>query len=263
MFKIPATALPAADAAQLANVQASLDAAGDYAARVTEGKKRWATKPDALFGRIRKMLEDMCSGNIRCIYCEDSRGDEIEHMRPKDLYPETVFVWDNYVLACGPCNGPKNNRFSVVPAGTTTLVDVTRKPRTVVTTPAAGMPALINPRTENPLSFLWLDFGTFRFVPNAESPVEKLRAQYTIDVLRLNARDELVRGRKAAYSGFISRLDRYCRQAIGWAQNEKDAFVAEFRTERYRTVWLEMIRQRNARPDVDALLLQAPEALAW
>lgn len=263
MFKIPATALPVADAAQLANVQTSLDAAGDYAARVAEGKKRWATKPDALFGRIRKMLEDMCSGNIRCIYCEDSRGDEIEHMRPKDLYPETVFVWDNYVLACGPCNGPKNNLFAVIPAGTSTLVDVTRKPRAAVTAPATGAPALIDPRTENPLSFLWLDFGTFRFVPNAESQFEKLRAQYTIDVLRLNERDELVRGRRSAYAGFKARLQQYCVQAAGWAQTEKDSFIADFRIERYRTVWLEMIRQRRARPDIDTLLQQAPEALAW
>ena len=263
MFKIPATALLVPDAAQLANLQTSLDAAGDYAARVAEGKKRWATKPDALFGRIRKMLEDMCSGNIRCIYCEDSRGDEIEHMRPKDLYPETVFVWDNYVLACGPCNGPKNNHFAVIPAGAPVLVDVKRKPKTAVTEPAGGAPALIDPRTEDPLSFLWLDFGTFRFVPNTDAQVERLRAQYTIDVLRLNERDELVRGRRSAFRAFKALLEQYCAQAAGWVQTEKDIFIADFRIERYRTVWLEMIRQRGARPDLDALLRQAPEALAW
>ena len=263
MFRIPATNLAAEDAAQLASVQASLDAAGDYAARVAEGKRRWAGKPDALFGRLRKMLEGMCSGNIRCIYCEDSRADEIEHMRPKDLYPEAVFVWDNYVLACGPCNGPKNNHFAVIAAGTSVLIDVTRKPRAAVAAPAAGVPALIDPRAEDPLDYLWLDFRTYRFVPNAEDPSGKLRAKYTIDVLRLNERDDLVRGRSGAYSGFRARLKEYCAGAAGWSQSRKVEFLAHFRGERYRTVWLEMIRQRNRLAEIDGLLQQAPEALAW
>ena len=47
------------------------------------------------------------------MYCEDSVGDEVEHHRPKNLYPDHTFLWDNYLYACGPCNGPKNNRFAV------------------------------------------------------------------------------------------------------------------------------------------------------
>lgn len=263
MFKIAATALPVQDFAQLAGLQSNIDALGPYPQAVAEGKRLWANKPTALFERIRGTLENMCSGNIRCIYCEDSRGDEIEHMRPKDLYPETVFAWDNYVLACGLCNGPKNNHFAVISAGTGQLVDVTRKPKAAVEVPTGGQAALINPRTEDPLTYLWLDFATWRYVPNHDAGVDLLRAQYTIEVLRLNKRDELLRGRRSAFSGFKGRLADYCSQASSWTQSEKDTFVADFRVERYRTVWLEMIRQRSARPDIDGLLTQAPAALAW
>ena len=51
------------------------------------------------------------------MYCEDSVADEVEHFRPKDLYPDVVFAWRNYLYACGQCNGGKNNRFSIVRAG--------------------------------------------------------------------------------------------------------------------------------------------------
>ena len=33
----------------------------------------------------------MCAGAKRCMYCEDSAADEVEHHLPKNLYPEFVF----------------------------------------------------------------------------------------------------------------------------------------------------------------------------
>ena len=50
-------------------------------------------------------------GARRCGYCEDSDGDEIEHIKPRDLYPEKTFAWENYLLACGQCNRSKSSRF--------------------------------------------------------------------------------------------------------------------------------------------------------
>lgn len=263
MFKIPATALPAPDLALLAGLQSNVDSIGSYPQAVAEGKRLWDTKPKLLFTGIRDLLKKMCSGNTRCIYCEDSLADEIEHMRPKSLYPEAVFVWGNYVLACGTCNNPKNNKFAVIDTSTGNLVVVTRKRKDVVQAPLAGQSALIDPRAEDPLDYLWLDFITWRYVPIHESGVNLLRAQFTINVLGLNVRDEFLRGRCSAFSGFKARLETYCSHAAVWTQAQRDAFVADFRVERYRTVWLEMIRQRSARPDIDGLLTQAPAALAW
>ncbi|MBX3729546.1 MAG: hypothetical protein KF858_10215 [Candidatus Sumerlaeia bacterium] len=38
------------------------------------------------------------------MYCEDSRATDIEHIRPKEHYPEVAFVWENYAYACNVCN---------------------------------------------------------------------------------------------------------------------------------------------------------------
>ena len=264
MFRIPVAHLSAAEAAGLAQLQATIMRFADYAAQVEVGKKKWAVKPAPLFGRIKTRLEAMCSGNIRCIYCEDSRADEIEHMQPKDLYPQKVFVWGNYVLACGPCNGPKNNRFAIVKVGKSDLVDVTRRPGAPVVRPTTGTPALIDPRTEDPLSLLWLDMNTWRFTPRVDIPKRAgARAAYTIDVLRLNTRDELLRGRRSAFTGYLARLRDYAGQSKNWDLPRRGQFVADFRAERYRTVWLEMLRQRKHHPEVDALLSASPESRSW
>ena len=264
MFRIPATRLPDADAARLSGLHADVMGVVDYAGQVATGKRRWSTKPTPLFRRIKLILEGMCSGNIRCIYCEDSRADEIEHMQPKDLYPQKVFDWDNYVLACGPCNGPKNNRFAVLKTRKADLIDVTRKPGAPILPPTAGLPALINPRTENPLSFLWLDMNTWRFTPKLGiSPRASSRAIYTIDVLRLNTRDELLRGRRSAYSGYLARVRDYVEHSKQWSAIKKRRFVEDFKAQSYRTVWLEMIRQRTFHAEVDQLLVDAPEVRFW
>jgi len=60
---------------------------------------------------------------------EDAPADEVEHHSPKDLYPELVFVWRNYLYACGPCNRRKNNHFSIIDIQTEALVDVSRARR--------------------------------------------------------------------------------------------------------------------------------------
>lgn len=95
----------------------------------------------------------MCSGSRRCLYCEDSCADEVEHIKPQDLYPEFVFVWENYLYACGPCNGGKNNAFAVFDPATGATIIVTRKRGDPVTPPAVGTDVFINPRTEDPLQY--------------------------------------------------------------------------------------------------------------
>ncbi|MHC4696948.1 MAG: HNH endonuclease [Planctomycetota bacterium] len=43
-----------------------------------------------------------------CGYCEEveCKG-EVDHFRPKSKYPERVYVWGNWVLACHTCNNMK------------------------------------------------------------------------------------------------------------------------------------------------------------
>lgn len=46
-----------------------------------------------------------------CSYCERwiASGIHVEHKQPKKEYPETEFLWRNFLLACGNCNSGKGH----------------------------------------------------------------------------------------------------------------------------------------------------------
>ena len=117
MLKLQAPPLSAASAKSLRVRQRHVNDAGSYADQVAEAKRLFAQhnkRGDAAFDEVKQLLDRTCPGIRRCHYCQDSCADEVEHMRPKDLYPREVFQWANYLYACGPCNGPKNNRYAVI-----------------------------------------------------------------------------------------------------------------------------------------------------
>lgn len=98
MLKLDIPPLNAKDQARLQAQQDKVNAQADYAAQVAYAKDSWNDKPRALFDRLRTQLEAPLSGNSRCAYCEDSLADEIEHMRPKQLFPSkptsgTTMCW--------------------------------------------------------------------------------------------------------------------------------------------------------------------------
>jgi hypothetical protein len=186
-------------------------------------------------------------------------------MRPKDLYPEQVFKWENYVYACGPCNGPKNSKFAVIDAAGK-LVVVTRRRGAPVVPPAQGGHALIDPRCEDPLAFLVLDtVDTFCFTCWAvdKVAVEYLRGDYTWRLLGLN-RDPLPKARRNAFFLYESQLRAYqIRRDEGAARPELDDRRDQFLQTPHPTVWAEMKRQRRLHPQLHQLLNDVPEALGW
>ena len=258
--------LDAATARGLRSYQKKVDSAGKYAMQVEAGKclfSRYNQQRNSVFRVVRERLADMCAGARRCGYCEDSVGDEVEHIRPKDLYPETVFVWENYLLACGPCNRAKNNRFSVIRNGQ--LVDVTRRRDTPVPRPPSGAPAPINPRNEDPLGFLYLEIvDTFMFLPRKCLPeVDELRAEYTINVLKLN-REVLRAARREAYGTYRARLYEYRDRRDDGANEAALGHLRDaIRTSAHPTVWREMQRQREFIGELRTLFEEVPEALTW
>ncbi|HQS23876.1 MAG: hypothetical protein B7Y11_04970 [Sphingobacteriia bacterium 24-36-13] len=228
---------------------------------------------NTVFDTIKVKLTEMCSGARRCVYCEDSVADEVEHIHPKDLYPNFCFNWDNYVYACGNCNGPKNNKFAIFRNDNGKFHEVNPPKRTKATEPPAGSSALINPRIEDPLDYCMLDLSsTFKFVV-----IKKLgtsdahKADYTFNtVLRLNEREFLRKARENAYTNYKSRLGYYSSEKIsGTAQNKLDMLIENLKQEAHPTVWKEMQRQhsigilKNIDNDLDELFVKSPEALNW
>ena len=215
---------------------------------------------------VRSALTQMCQGARRCGYCEDSVADEVEHIKPKDLFPEEVFQWRNYLYACGQCNSPKNNKFAIFEAGARRLIHLIRDTSSQVVPPPFGDPVLINPRLEDPLDFLELDLvDTFYFSPRFRIVGEpRERALYTIEILRLNERDYLVQARENAFDSFHARLAEYAeRKRAGAGDPELVRQVESLRRMHHQTVWREMVRQRAIIAGLRPLFETNPEALTW
>jgi uncharacterized protein (TIGR02646 family) len=227
---------------------------------------------NVVFDAIKIKLTEMCSGARRCVYCEDSVADEVEHIRPKDIYPNFCFRWDNYVYACGNCNGPKNNKFAIFRHDNGDFQKVNPLGRTKATEPPAGDDALINPRTEDPLDYCRLDLETFMFIviqPAGTRDAKK--ADYTFnEVLRLNKREFLRMARETAYENYKSRLGFYTSQkSKRAAQNRLDKMIANLKQEAHPTVWKEMQRYYSmgllikVDKELHDLFEASPEALSW
>jgi uncharacterized protein (TIGR02646 family) len=266
MIRLPDTPLEADVLAQLGAWQETVNGAGDYVARVAMAKSEFGkrnTKGDATFDAVKVTLTKMCSGARRCCYCEDSLADEVEHIQPKDLYPEMVFIWDNYLYACGPCNRPKNNKFAVFAADTGVKTEITRLRNAPVVAPVVGEPVLINPRHEDPFDFIYLDVrGTFWFEPmdDDETTVNYQRAQYTIEVLALN-RDVLEKARRNAYKHYRARLKEYIVERD--AGKNTSMLVESLLSMEHPSVWAAMKRFGSRVPELKTLFDAAPEALDW
>ena len=250
----------------LERYQAEVERAGDYAAQVSEGAAlfaRYNRRNNSVFVVVRRQLALMCPGARRCGYCEDSAESDIDHFRPKALYPDQVFVWENYLPSCASCNRKKGRRFAVLKDGD--LVCVGRRLGGPVERPISGPPALIDPRVEEPMRILTLDLlGTFRFLPrDGVGREDEMRANYTITVLQLN-RDVLTESRRRAYGDYRARLYEYrVRRAAGTPESELRPLKDGLLTSAHPTVWREMRRQQARIGDLRRLFAEVPEALCW
>lgn len=276
MIYLPPKNVSSRAASWLNRWQNEVNALPTYAEQVVEAKKVWPLRnvgTNKTFSEVREVLASMAPGTVRCAYCEDSCADEIEHIQPKDLYPELVFAWANYLFACGKCNVEKRNNYAVF-AGTTgaAWIDVKRTYGAPIVPPANGESLLINPRHENPLHFLVLDLTSAKpaFAPASWlSDREKERAVYTRDTLGLNARDELLRGRHTAFVLYANTLHRYValKNDGAAAQDERDHCKAAIQNAPHATVWHEMKRWHLRFPGtlskLDALFYAAPDTLTW
>jgi vacuolar-type H+-ATPase subunit E/Vma4 len=116
------------------------------------------------------------------------------------------------------------------------------------------------------MQWLQLDLQfTFNFAPRfPRGTQEHERAEYTIDVLKLNDRQELQRARRRAYENYRARLHEYIVHLDSQSpQSKLKSLRNGLKQESHPTVWAEMKRQHSVIKELYDLFSQAPEALNW
>jgi hypothetical protein len=263
-MQIQNTDLPRETQDGLNLLQSEIDAHSVYADRVRQARDRFKAENqigNEVFDSVKRALSLMCAGACRCMYCEDSMANEVEHFRPKTFFPEFAFVWMNYLYSCGPCNRVKRSHFRVL-IGPTENLDLLRRRNDEVLEPRIGSAVLIDPRTEDPLHYLSLDLvDTFWFVPrHAEGTSQYARADYTITLLKLNHRDYLAKARQEAYATYRARLSEYVNARTTIRASSLAKAIARCG---HPAVWAEMKAQSRAIPELAPLFAAASEAYGW
>lgn len=244
----------------LASWQAEVDAEPDYHQRVEVARRLYTLRRRTLaFGEVRSTLAAMCSGLIRCGYCEDSQGHQVEHIWPKAWYPELTFVWRNFLFSCGICNGRKSSRFAIVRDGT--MQEPRRQRGAPRSPPPTGTAAIIDPRREDPLDYLEIDLGgTYAIRPRMTiDETARLRADYTIDILGLNDRQTLVEMREIACRNYSFRAREYATLESDTPATVRQQRLAEIGRLHHRMVWEEMKRSPDLVEGLRERLDAAPE----
>lgn len=147
---------------------------------------------------IKEVLKS--DSHAKCIYCE-SKVDavyfgDVEHIKPKDTYPELTFDWENLGYVCAQCNNRKSNTYD------------------------ESLP-FINPYIDNPSNFLTAT-GAYIF----HLPANR-RGETTELVLELN-RPELIERRKERIDLIRSLADKIASEG---SQTLKNLLMNEVKKE--------------------------------
>lgn len=118
-------------------------------------------------------LKAMAGPGGNCMWCSSSESSQVEHYRPKSVYPELALSWDNYLWACGVCNSVyKGDRFPT------------------------GAKQLLDPVAEQVWDYFFIDdTGLLTPAFDASTQQANSRAVSTRDLIRLNREDVHARRR--------------------------------------------------------------------
>lgn len=131
---------------------------------------------------------------IKCVYCERQLGlgkknlpdGDIDHFRPKSLYPRLAYDPRNYVLACRPCN--ETYKGSQFPIGKERAGDTTDPVCLAAESPELVHP--LDPAEPKLEQIIGFDGILIKSIAPTGSR-EEIRANAMIDTLQLNRRDDL------------------------------------------------------------------------
>ncbi|RZK30276.1 MAG: hypothetical protein EOO63_07160 [Hymenobacter sp.] len=249
---------------ELARQQQLIDSQPTFTTQVAKAQTRWKGKEGsqtckAAFAEIRRALRAMTVSAQACSYCEYSEGEDVEHIYPKSWFPERTFAWDNYLLACKSCNTSfKSNDFAVFhPAGSSTVLRLTSQ----VAGPVPSTDSvLLNPRAENPLHWLAIDF----WAGCAFTQARQIAHRHFITLLReyVEAKNATTLAQLTAAVNEPSVVDPQ-QPLPGQRARIMASLRRAIRTHPHPSVWQELQRQHATMPQATQLFQSAPEALSW
>lgn len=148
-------------------------------------KKPTAMKTRYAHAQIKQQLSAMFGK--KCAFCESIvtavSYQNVEHFRPKSIYPRLAYEWENLLFCCTVCNvGYKKDRFPLLNGNTKKL-----DPSDPCALDNTDSNALIDPTSDNPEKYF-----TFE---NERIISLNRRARITVDVCGLN-RDDLLDERR-------------------------------------------------------------------
>lgn len=176
-----------------------------------------------LYGKedVRRQL--MNDQHKKCAYCEKPIEDEqrhVDHYRPKSLYHDLAFTWDNLVGACWKCNLDKKDNFPLSDESKRFTDD--------------EEPLLINPYIDDPMEYI-------AFHEEVAKPKKGLaglklkKAEKTIELLL--KRDSLENRRRAKWQIYKEAQNRLVdkplelQSLLDFLSNEDKEFSGMFRNQ--------------------------------
>ncbi|MFJ7327111.1 HNH endonuclease [Streptomyces cyaneofuscatus] len=161
----------------------------------------------------------MAAGFVRCMYCGDSLGTDIDHFKPIARDPLSAFIWKNHFLACSHCNSnKKRDQYPCSPSGECLLVD---------------------PSREDPYDHLRLTLPTGKYRGITEKGSE------TIRVFGLS-RPDLELGRAHAYARCGSMLRDWSAQIGGGREDLANTVLKSLSVQPFADVLYVMIKNSDA-----------------
>lgn len=140
---------------------------------------------------LAKALATATGQRERCMYCQDSRGTDIDHFRPKAHYPAYVFVWPNWLWVCAGCNRAKGDDFPE----------------------QEGTPLLIDPSAEDPWQHLIFEPVTGEIAARWQENEEDPKGRATLEVLAPLRHQAVCEGRLRAHRRLMQAVERFLEQA--------------------------------------------------
>lgn len=184
---------------------------------------------------LKELLASMAVGFVRCMYCGDSLGTDIDHFKPIARDPLSAFIWSNHFLACSHCNSnKKRDQYPCSPSGECLLVD---------------------PSKEDPYDHIRLNLPTGKYLGRTDKGKE------TIRVFGLS-RPDLELGRAHAYIRCESMLRDWSAQIGGGRKDSAQAVLVSLKVQPFADVLYAMIKNSYA-PGAANIFHPAVLAALW